>query len=63
LPEVLELFKRHGVTAQEGIPYEGSKPCYILDVENNDFAVDVTRLLARILPLPKPKSTKPKKKA
>lgn len=61
IPEVLAVFAAHGVTPDAGIPYTGARPHYILDIENSDLAVDMTRMLARVLPLPKPKKPRTKK--
>jgi TfoX/Sxy family transcriptional regulator of competence genes len=58
LPETTELFAAHGVSPDRGFPYAGAKEHYVLDLENSDLAVDMLRLLARILPLPKPKKKK-----
>ena len=49
LPE-LETLMQH---AEKGFPYDGAKEHYILDIENRDFAREVTELLAKITPLPK----------
>ena len=40
-----------------GFPYDGAKEHYILDMEDRDFATEITRLLAKILPLPKKKKS------
>lgn len=61
IPETLTVFAAHGVTPDAGIPYTGARPHYILDIENSDLAVDMTRMLARVLPLPKPKKPRQKK--
>jgi len=55
LPEVTELFGAEGRSPDKGVPYKGAKEHYILDVEDSDFAVEMVRLLARILPMPKKK--------
>ena len=49
LPE-LETLMQH---AEKGLPYNGAKEHYILDIENRDFAREVTDLLVKITPLPK----------
>ncbi|MDR1026857.1 MAG: TfoX/Sxy family protein [Rickettsiales bacterium] len=58
LPETTELFARLGASPEKGVPYKGAKEHYILDIENADAAVEMMRLLARILPLPKPRKKK-----
>lgn len=44
--------------AECGIPYEGSKEHYILDVENRDLVDEVIPKLVEITPLPKAKMKK-----
>ncbi|MDR1361319.1 MAG: TfoX/Sxy family protein [Rickettsiales bacterium] len=56
LPEVLALFKQFDITPEIGEPYPGAKPHYVLDIENQDLSIEVAKLLARILPFPKPKN-------
>ena len=55
LPETTALFARHSRSAEIGIPYKGAKEHYILDMDDADFAAEMTALLAKILPLPKKK--------
>ena len=55
LPETTAVFDAHGVTPDVGIPYDGTREHYILDIENVDLAVDMVRELARVLPIPKSK--------
>lgn len=54
----MEIFAAHGIAPDSDIPYDGAKPHYILDIENTDLAIDMTRELARVLPMPKPKKPK-----
>ena len=42
-----------------GVPYEGSKEHYMLDIDDEKLSTDVARILARELPLSKPKKKKP----
>ncbi len=58
IPVVMEIFVAHGITPDSGIPYNGAKPHYILDIENTDLSIDMVRELSRILPLPKPPKRK-----
>ena len=44
--------------ARKGIPYEGSKEHYILDIDDAELAVKVVEKLERVVPLPKPKKKK-----
>lgn len=53
IPATLNIFTKHGITPESGIPYDGSKPHYILEPENANLAIDLVCELARILPLPK----------
>ena len=55
IPETLDMFARHGVTPDTGIPYHGARPHYVLDIENTDLAAEMVNMLAIVLPLPKPK--------
>lgn len=36
-----------------GIPYDGSKEHYILDIENSELCCEVIRLLEPVIPVPK----------
>lgn len=56
LPELSELMS----DAPTGIPYDGAKERYILDIENTDLAITALTILERATPTPKPKRT-PKK--
>ena len=58
LPEVKALFDEYGVVCEEKTPYDGAKPHYVVDVENEEFSNALIELLAEITPLPKPKRKK-----
>lgn len=58
LPEALELFSSYDRTPEVGVPYNGAKPHYVLDVDDSDLAIDMVKLLEKILPMPKPKKKK-----
>ena len=60
--ETLALFEAFGYSAYEGIPYSGARPHYVLDIDEQEFAVEMLKLLDKILPFPKPKKKKPKGK-
>ena len=49
LPETEQILQG----ADTGIPYEGTKEHYILDVENETLVEEVIALLERITPIPK----------
>ena len=49
LPELATLLP----DAPEGLPYEGTKPHYILDVENRELTEKVLELVERVTPFPK----------
>ena len=55
LPEIAPLM----TGAPDGVPYEGAKVHYILDIENRPLVHDVIAILEPITPLPK---KRPKKK-
>ena len=57
LPELATLME----DASCGIPYNGAKEHYILDIENRELCKDVLAVLEPITPLPKPKKKKPVK--
>lgn len=44
-----------------GIPYDGSKEHYILDIENSELCCEVIRLLEPVTPIPKPRKRKIKR--
>ncbi len=46
------------VGAENGIPYEGAKEHYILDIENTELANSVLEILEAVTPLPKKKNNK-----
>ena len=54
LPQLAETMK----DAPEGIPYEGAKPHYILDIENRALAREAVEIAASVTPIPKRKSKK-----
>ncbi len=58
IPETTAEFSAHNTTAEYGIPYQGARQHYILDIENTALAIDMVRMLARITPLPKSKTRK-----
>lgn len=43
--------------AETGVPYQGSKEHYILDIENTELVRAGTAILEPITPLPKPRKT------
>ncbi|MDR0982390.1 MAG: TfoX/Sxy family protein [Culturomica sp.] len=54
LPELSEKMSN----AERGIPYNGAKEHYILDIDNADFAREIVSILEPITPLPKPRKPK-----
>ena len=44
--------------APDGVPYEGAKVHYILDIENRPLVRDVIAILEPITPLPKKRAKK-----
>ena len=44
--------------AQKGLPYEGGKEHYILDIDDTDKALEVISILEPITPLPKRRKKK-----
>ena len=54
VPELADLMK----DAPDGIPYEGAKAHYILDIENRELVRSVIAVLEPITPLPKKRAKK-----
>ena len=54
LPELESLMH----AAECGVPYEGAKEHYILDIDNTEQAKEAASILGKITPLPKKKSKK-----
>ena len=54
LPELEELMS----DAECGLPYEGTKEHYILDIENRELTAKAAQILERITPVPKKKNKK-----
>ena len=46
--------------SEAGIPYNGAKEHYIMDVEHKHPLIDVISTLEKVLPLPKEKKVKKK---
>ncbi len=44
--------------AERGVPYNGAKEHYILDIENRELAHDAVIALEKITPIPKPRKKK-----
>ena len=51
----LDVIEDKMKSAEVGIPYEGAKEQYILDVEDQPLVKDVLTILEQVTPLPKPK--------
>lgn len=51
VPEIEDLM----IDAECGYPYPGAKEHYILDIEHKSEALKIVRVLALVLPYPKPK--------
>lgn len=54
LPELAEIMR----DAPDGVPYEGAKVHYMLDIENRELTRAVIELLVRVTPVPKRKKKK-----
>ena len=63
IPAADAVFAAHGVAPTAGMPYDGAKPHWILDIENVPLSIDMVRELACALPLPKIKAKVKKHKA
>lgn len=54
LPEIGELMSG----AECGLPYEGTKEHYILDIENKELTAKVIEILEQVTPVPKKRTKK-----
>ena len=54
LPELAEIMR----DAPDGVPYEGAKVHYMLDIENRELTRTAIELLVRVTPVPKRKKKK-----
>lgn len=54
LPQLSEVMS----DAQCGVPYDGAKEHYILDIENGELTEQVCTILEQITPLPKKRTKK-----
>lgn len=54
LPEIEELMS----DAECGVPYDGAKEHYILDIENRELTAKVVEILEQITPISKKRSKK-----
>lgn len=54
LPETQAVLK------ETGLPYEGAKPHFILNIDDSRQSTEVVSILEKITPLPKPKKKKAK---
>jgi TfoX/Sxy family transcriptional regulator of competence genes len=56
--KMLECLKVKMKNAEIGTPYNGAKPHYILDIDNDKFCKDIVKILETVVPVPIPKSRK-----
>lgn len=56
VPELAELMK----SAQDGLPYEGAKVHYLLDIENRELVRNVIARLLEVTPISKRKNERSK---
>lgn len=54
LPSLTPLLEK----AETGVPYDGAKPHYVLDMDDPALVAQVCAVLIRELPLPKPRKKK-----
>lgn len=54
LPELKELMSG----AECGVPYDGAKEHYILDIENRELTAKAVEILEQITPVPKKRTKK-----
>ena len=56
--KMLDAVAEDMADAPKGIPYEGSKEHYILDIDDADLAVKVVEKLEKVVSIPKPRKKK-----
>ena len=49
VPELAEVMR----DAPDGLPYEGAKVHYVLDIENSELVRSVIDILVKVIPVPK----------
>lgn len=54
LPEIEELMS----CTECGVPYDGAKEHYILDIENRELTAKVVEVLEQVTPVPKKRTKK-----
>lgn len=59
--KMIDCVKEKMKNADSSIPYSGSKPYYILDIDNREFSNEIVMILEQYTPIPKPKVKKMKK--
>ena len=53
--KMLDAVAEDMADAPRGLPYEGTKEHYILDIDNSELAVKVVEKLEKVTPVPKPR--------
>ena len=56
--KTLDALAEYMANAPKGIPYNGAKEHFILDIDDADLALKVVQKLEQVTPLPKPKKKK-----
>ncbi len=56
--KMLDCIKDLMADAEVGLPYDGAKPHYILDIDNSALSCEAVRILEPVTPLPKPRRRK-----
>lgn len=54
----LDIVSEYMQNAECGVPYNGAKEHYILDIEDQETARDIVNLLEQVVPVPKPRKKK-----
>ena len=54
----LDCISEEMANAECGVPYQGAKEHYILDVDNAEFCQEIVKKNEAVTPLPKPKKKK-----
>lgn len=53
--KILDVIKDKMAESDKGLPYDGAKEHYILDVDDSEFAKEIIYMLLPFIKIPKPK--------
>ncbi|WP_099468816.1 TfoX/Sxy family protein [Konateibacter massiliensis] len=56
--KLLDCISEKMQEASKGVPYQGAKEHYILDIDNSDFSKEIIAIIEPVTPLPKSRKKK-----